>query len=175
MKTTIEWSQAGESIRQERAKETQERKKYISQFLEEKHELTDGRDLVFWHEKTGKSLSWLVNNGSGIADNIKFAVNMGATADDILRIKPEHPELENEGADGAYLIFDNGHLAAHIFEADPGDFYSEKTEIFICDAADGYGYTYKTVKTEAEAIRLIESTPEEYFIKFFYEQLRNNT
>lgn len=93
---------------------------------------------------------------------------MGATADDIYNMQPQQPEPEREGAQGALKLIDSGDLAIHIFGDDP------EIEIFICDAADGYGYTYKTVKKEAEAIRLIESTPEEYLISFFHDQVRKS-
>jgi len=87
---TINWNQA-----QEMGDEFQRNQQQaVERFLSEKHEMTDGRDLLYWMEQTKKELSWLVENAQGISPNLKQAVFFGCNADEIYNIEPKHAEVE---------------------------------------------------------------------------------
>lgn len=86
----IEWSQA-----QELAKQLQERQqKAVSSFLEEDCEMANGRDLDYWKNKTGKSVSWILENGQNIHPALIEVVRMSAdhsdnyTFDDVWDFEP---------------------------------------------------------------------------------------
>tara|TARA_B100001179_G_scaffold180875_1_gene136244 strand:- start:80 stop:604 length:525 start_codon:yes stop_codon:yes gene_type:complete len=97
---TINWSQAQEMPDFNR--ENQQRQ--IKNFLSEYHEMTDGKDLMYWIDQTGKNLDWLVRNAQGLALNIYNAViSGGLTIDDIATIQPEHLEVDDwENPDEVY-------------------------------------------------------------------------
>ena len=85
------WSYANEQNKKQQTKQ----QKALQAFLSESHELTDGRDLWYWMNATGKDLNFLVSNASGIAENIKQAVNFGCSIDDIVNLEPQHLEVDD--------------------------------------------------------------------------------
>lgn len=79
MKDIIEWHQAKDFPE----KRKQDQQKYIEEFLGSDCTMFNGRDLNYYHEKTGKDLNWIIDNGKNIQPLIKTVYFDTKSLDDV--------------------------------------------------------------------------------------------